>query len=753
MKNKQIAAVIFAAGLAVAGMTVPASAAQADNSTVIETELSEQSSISLENETTTQTLENPNETDGETPDDGETPTEQKNGFFYDETTQTWSLYQDDVLQSDFTGFFEGTINNINAWYYVENGSVNLERSGFVKAKLSDDTTENWYYIASGSADFAFTGLAQDTNGAIDNTKSVWYIKNGKVSYETAVIDYDDTSWIINNGKAITDVNGFYYFNNTWYFVKSGQIQTDYTDVVKVGDDWLYFKNGVVPTSGTTVAHNENGWWFIRNGKVDFSYHGFAENEHGWWYLENGKVTFKKNDIILGTVKGQSGWWHVHNSQVVFDTTIDRNENGWWRIVNGKVDFNCNSVEQNALGWWYIRNGKVDFNYTGIAQNANGWWRIVNGKVDFNYTGIAQNENGWWYLRNGKVDFNCNSVEQNSLGWWVIRNGKVDFNYTGIAQNSNGWWRIVNGKVDFNCNSVEQNENGWWALRNGKVDFSYNDVAQNANGWWVINNGKVNFGFNGTYRVGVREYYVSWGKVYGCNYYMPQNVINLPSGGYNLSTANIGLKVIKVNQAVCGNSSERYTSATQKAVRNFQSRHKLPVTGTVDLATWKAMGYSEYDWYNLGTYRTPMKVTNTSNRQDRINAMIQTAIDYKNAGTGYKVGCSGTPGSYVDCSGLIYQCLYAVGINPSSNIVDHALAIHEYTSINLAADNKLGLSVSTGSLQRGDLVFYARNGKSSVCHVAIYAGNGMIYDSWPGLGVTYRSKNISGYHIIKARRVF
>ena len=97
------------------------------------------------------------------------------------------------------------------------------------------------------------------------------------------------------------------------------------------------------------------------------------------------------------------------------------------------------------------------------------------------------------------------------------------------------------KVDFNCNSVEKNENGWWVLRGGKVDFSYNDVAQNRNGWWVINGGKVNFGFNGTYKVGVRDYYVSGGKVNGCNYYMPQNSISLPSGGYNLSTANIGLK--------------------------------------------------------------------------------------------------------------------------------------------------------------------------------------------------------------------
>lgn len=310
MKNKQIAAVLFAVGLATAGMSVPATAAPANNSIAVETALSEQNNNTQENDATVQTSEKPYETqgetpnDGEAPDNGETPTEQKTGFFYDETTQNWFLYQDDVLQSDFTGFYEGTINNITAWYYVENGSVDLERSGFINAKLNDDTTENWYYVASGSADLTFTGLAKDTNGDVDDTNSLWYIKNGKISCETAVIDYDGTSWIINNGKVNTNANDFYRFNNTWYFVKDGQVQTDYTDVVKIGTDWLYFKNGVVPISGTTVAQNKNGWWYIKNGKVDFNYNGFAQNEDGWWYIRGGKVDSGRNDVIKGTVNGQ-----------------------------------------------------------------------------------------------------------------------------------------------------------------------------------------------------------------------------------------------------------------------------------------------------------------------------------------------------------------------------------------------------------------------------------------------------------------
>ena len=132
-------------------------------------------------------------------------------------------------------------------------------------------------------------------------------------------------------------------------------------------------------------------------------------------------------------------------------------------------------------------------------------------------------------------------------------------------------------------------------------------------------------------------------------------------------------------------------------------------------------------------------------RDRVDTCrVQTLVDQTGA---IYIGsrCSGTA-NFVDCSGLIYQCLYAAGINPASNIVDHALAIYEYTSANLAADNRLGIEVASYDLQPGDLVFYAKNGKSSVCHIAIYAGNGCIYDSWPGIGVSYRSLNISGYHL-------
>ncbi len=644
MKKKHFAALLFAAGLAVTGMTLPASAAQ-----------------------TNDTLTRMSEALSDTSDGTQLP---------------------------------GTDISTDASASTSDGSEGADESGNAKATPNSSAQKNTEKTnpADGSKDPADSGKTDpaDDSGNTDPTDG----------------------------------------------------SKDPTDDSKDNDDSKDKKNGVFYDSESDT------WNVYQNGEAVSPFDGFQETEKGWIYITDGKYQADYTGLAEGEAMGEETLWYVSGGAIDFDySSITNDQNGWYKIKNGKFDAGYTGISNNKNGWWRVVNGQVDFSCNSVENNENGWWKIVNGQVDFGYTGIANNRYGWWRIVNGQVDFGCNSVENNENGWWKIVNGQVDFGYTGIANNRYGWWRIVNGQVDFSCSSVENNENGWWYIRGGQVDFGFTGVAQNNYGWWYICNGQVQFNNSGSWSDGVRTYYISNGRVTSSNYYLPQTVINLPSGGYNLSTANIGLKVIKVNQAVLGNSSERYTSATASAVQNFQRLHGLYASGTVDLATWKAMGYSENDWYNLGTYRTPIKVVNGAKRDARINAMLATAAEYANARTGYKVGCSGTPGSYVDCSGLIYQCLYSAGINPSSNIVDHALAIHEYTSANLASDQWLGLPVTSYNLQAGDLIFYAKDGKNSVCHVAIYAGNGAIYDSWPGIGVSYRSMNISGYHAVKYTRVF
>lgn len=212
-----------------------------------------------------------------------------------------------------------------------------------------------------------------------------------------------------------------------------------------------------------------------------------------------------------------------------------------------------------------------------------------------------------------------------------------------------------------------------------------------------------------------------------DYYTCGNTVSLPAGNYNIDTNYIGLKVVWTNQALLGTTSDRFTADTKQAVMNLQQNNNLPVTGVVDLTTWLLMGYSEDDWNTLGTYVTPLKVSAGASHEECAEKMMETAYEYMNAGTDYRVGCSGRPGTYVDCSGLIFQCLYSIGVTPGVNIVDHALAVKEYTSRDLCADERLGKQVAYEDMQVGDLVFYTRNGKT-VSHVALYAGNGKMLDS-------------------------
>ena len=231
---------------------------------------------------------------------------------------------------------------------------------------------------------------------------------------------------------------------------------------------------------------------------------------------------------------------------------------------------------------------------------------------------------------------------------------------------------------------------------------------------------------------------------GSGYYAVTQEIKLPPGSYNVSRKNIGLKVIYVNRKMLGTSQASYTDRTYYAVKNFQKKYGIKATGNVNLKTWEAMGYSKKSWESLGVYVTPVKIDGASRKSDYINAMLDTAAEYARAGTRYRIGCSGRPGTYADCSGLIYQCLYAAGINPDTNIVDHALAEYEYTSKWLAEDRKLGRTVSFSKKKKGDLIFYG----NPVYHVAMYAGGGYVYDSTPKFGVSKRKTNRPASKVVR-----
>lgn len=205
------------------------------------------------------------------------------------------------------------------------------------------------------------------------------------------------------------------------------------------------------------------------------------------------------------------------------------------------------------------------------------------------------------------------------------------------------------------------------------------------------------------------------------WYVPRFETGKVDGGdYDLVPEVMGLKVYYV-QKYFEMSPTRWGYYRDETISNvmwFQEENYLVSTGEVDLATWMAMGYSEEAWNDLGSYVTPVKIKREYTRDQIIRVFVDTAREY--LATPYVVGAAGKPGEGVDCSGLVLQCMYAIGVYPDGlDPVQHS-TVEEYNSRLMWADPKLK-EVSYDELSEGDLVFYRRTWSSRVCHVAIYVG--------------------------------
>ncbi len=289
----------------------------------------------------------------------------------------------------------------------------------------------------------------------------------------------------------------------------------------------------------------------------------------------------------------------------------------------------------------------------------------------------------------------------------------------------------------------------WTDKNGQDDIRWYSGKHSGNVWYADVKAKEHSYESGTYHIecyaydsrGVSQNMGSVTKkikvtkkdrVYQnpSQYYQIKSSITLSGGGYNLSVGYEGLKVAYVKRALglgnaIGLNGALYTQSTANYVKTFQRKHGLSQTGIVNLATWKAMGYSESDWYGLGAYVSPIRVDETSTRSEHIEAMIDRAYDY--LGTSYIIGASGAPGTGVDCSGMVMQALYAAGLDISPiNPVRHSYPGYEYESANMWASSKFK-HVSYSQRKRGDLIFY-QNSRGAVIHVAIYLGNNQVIES-------------------------
>lgn len=187
----------------------------------------------------------------------------------------------------------------------------------------------------------------------------------------------------------------------------------------------------------------------------------------------------------------------------------------------------------------------------------------------------------------------------------------------------------------------------------------------------------------------------------------------------LDRAWAGVKVFLVQRrlGVTG-SLDRYDDATAAAVRAFQSRHGLAVTGRVNRATWRATDLGRP--FCMDRFTVQPTVGLDASRAERIAAMIRWARSQ--VGVRYVWGGAGPIG--YDCSGLALQAMYAGGMVLPTVTTD----LHQRQDFGTAtAIYESGLTrVPLAERQRGDLVFWGQPG--SMSHMAVYLGDDRILEA-------------------------
>lgn len=204
-----------------------------------------------------------------------------------------------------------------------------------------------------------------------------------------------------------------------------------------------------------------------------------------------------------------------------------------------------------------------------------------------------------------------------------------------------------------------------------------------------------------------------------------NPTTLQGGGYNLAYGVMGYRVRCVQKTL--QESHRkygwYDNTTVASVKRFQKKNNLPITGEVDLDTWRALGYTEQQWTEWDTYVHPSEYQSGMTRPEIIEKFLEIAYTY--LGAEYIFGCAGSPEQGGDRSGLVLSCLYGIGVNPTDyDSMQHNF--NEYNSRLMWTDAHFQ-TVSFSDRQRGDLIFY-KDANDVIIHVAIYLGDNLCIES-------------------------
>ena len=463
---------------------------------------------------------------------------------------------------------------------------------------------------------------------------------------------------------------------------------------------------IVPVISTNTLNKRNT---TKKGRVTTSSLNVRENASS----NSSKIgSLKKGAIVEIQSMSSSGWYKIKYGnrygyvsgkyiEVLKNTDNDSSSSGTTVIKKGKINTNILNVRSSASSSSSKKGTLSKGTIVEIVKvESNGWYKI---KYKSGYGYISSS-----YVVN--VNSNNNIGNDSSSGTTVIKKGKINTNILNVrssaSSRSSKKGTLSKGTI---VEIVKVESNGWYKI---KYKSGYGYISSS----YVVDVNSNNNTGNGSDRVYKNP----------SGYIQLKDKITVSGAGKNLVRGTMGLRVAKVQRKLgMGYEWEIVGPMTMSKVKVFQKKKGLKVTGVVDLTTWKKMGFSESSWYSLDSYVTPVKTNSKSTRSDLVEQMIKTAESY--LGTEYVVGAAGPPGTGIDCSGLVMQAMYSIGIDPAPvSVTRHTQPGYEYESRNLW---NLPTLKTVKTPQRGDLVFY-KNSAGAIIHVAIYLGNNRVIESWP-----------------------
>ena len=435
-----------------------------------------------------------------------------------------------------------------------------------------------------------------------------------------------------------------------------------------------------------------GWWWrradgtyphsqwVRIGGSRYYFYDSGYMATGWF--RDGADWFflaPSGALVGGWLKDGGSWYYLDPASGVMRTGLTAVDGTWYYL---------DSSGAMRTGWVHLDDGWHYFASNG--SQIGGWlrdggeWYYLDPNSGVMRTGLTGVDGTWYYL-----------------------------DLSGAMRT--GWEHLFDGWHFFASNGAQM---GGWLRDGGEWYYLDPDTGVMRTEPLELNGHRYVFDASGAWR----------GYEAPAGYLQPTDHITGLGNATNTLTWGMNGTKVRIAQVRLGlwhsNKLASVDAPFVAAVKNFQQRAGLPVTGVVDKATWDAMD-TGYPWTVDQYQATPVPLTAT--RGERVEAMIGYA--WNQTGSSYTWGGAGPYDQGFDCSGLVLQSLYAAGLDPQPiDVIKHAWPSYR-TSQELYAYPYFQ-HVPLAQRQRGDLIFYTTSG--TVTHVAIYLGDDMIvHTDWMG----------------------